>query len=336
MWGNLRGWIVSAMMLLVTGGGLIILAMPPSETRWDKLVPLAFKPATLPVNPDTVKPAGTTDGDAGDLYKQAIDQYLQNPKQYESLARADLSTAAKLPGVDLVKRAANLSRMRLFEINPTQAINYEPKKPWIDALMGLGQAVCDVGLSYKGSGKPKEATEYYEAAFALGRKLFDERVSWDEMNRGLSVMMMAAESMARMAEDTKDDARHDTMEQFNEKTQQYRDDLQQKVATPLCNPVEVPLVNDPSNNFGAKYAGDVFAIAKDPTADRVWRVEAILHMGHYKYNVAPGHAGDQFWAGKELAALAASTDPKNTDPVIHTAVLAAENLTLEQHHNTGQ
>ena len=130
MWGNLRGWIVSGMMLLLTGGGLIFLSMPPSESAWNKLVPLAFKPVALPTPADTIIPAGAAEGDAGELYKQAIEAYLQNPKSYQGLARVDLATT-KLPAIDLVKKATNLSHMKLFEANPTKAITYDADKAWI-------------------------------------------------------------------------------------------------------------------------------------------------------------------------------------------------------------
>jgi hypothetical protein len=220
----------------------------------------------------------------------------------------------------MVKKAADCSRMHLFETNPTQAVNYNDRKAWIDAVMALGQATDDAGLRVREE-DPKKAQEYYEAAFALGRKLYEERVTWGELNKGLSIMTMSAEAMAWIADKAKDSSRVDALQKFVELVQPYQSDLQEKVAAPIGNPVE---------SYGAKYAGDVFAVAKDPKLERCWRVEAILHMGRYRWNVADDRKGDQMWAAKELTKL-----ELESDPVIHTAVEAAKNLTQEQQFKTG-
>lgn len=323
MWGNLWGWLISAAMLTGTAGALYMMARPPQESSPAGLVPLAFKPVSLPVSADTVRPHPTKDCDAGDLYQEAITTYLADPTAYDAAARVDVS---KVPAVAFVVQAADCGQMHLFEKNPKQAINYDGKKPWIDALMALGQATTNAGLHMKAAGKKDEARRYYEAAFELGRKMFEERVAWPEMNIGLSIMTMATDAMARMADEDHDAARVDLMQAFQEPVQHYHEDIRDKVAVPLGNPVE---------SYASKYAGDVFAVAKNPAVDRVWRVEAILHIGHYRWNVADDRKGDQIWAMQELQKLDKSIDPKSQDVAIKTAVQAAENLTLEQQRFTG-
>lgn len=322
MFGNLQGWIISAVMLLATAGALVVLAQPPRESSWQNKVPLAFKPIVLPVQADGVEPPGTDPCDAAEPYQQAIDLYLQDPKPYQEAARTDV---AQLPALDLVLKGSRCARMHLFELNPKQAISYDSQKPWIDALMALGQATNDAGLRLRRD-RPDEAIKYYRAAFELGRKLFEERVTWAEATKGMSIMTMSAESMTWLADQKHDGPRVDQLQKFKQKVEAYQKQLQDDVAAPLGNPVE---------SYSAPFAGDVFAVARDVKAERPWRVEAILHIGHYRWNVADGNKGDQMAAPKELDALDKSVDPKNQDVAIKTAVRAAQNLTLEQQRMTG-
>lgn len=321
MFGNLQGWIISAVMLLATAGALVVLAQPPKESAWQNRVPLASQPIALPVPADAVQPPPAGDCDAAEAYQKAIELYLQDPKLYQEAARTDV---AKLPAVDLILQGANCSHMHLFDRNPQQAISYG-QTPWIDAVMGLGQATNDAALRLRND-HPDEALKYYQAAFEFGRKLFEERVAWGEASKGLSIMTMSAESMTRLADQKHDGPRVDQLQKFAQAVNQYHTDLQDKVASPLGNPVE---------SYAAQYSGDVFAVAKNTNVERPWRVEAILHLGHYRWNVADGNKGDQIWAPKELDALDKSFDPKNQDIAIKTAVHEAQNLTLEQQRMTG-
>ena len=332
MWGNLRGWIISALMLLGTAGMLIAIGLPPRESAPAGLIKDAFKPIQLPVSPDAVTAAGVNEGNAGDLYRQAIDEFFRNRAQYENgnAARVD---ASKLPAFALILMAADCANMHLLDANPKEAINYDNKKPWIEALSGLGQSTGDAGLRLRDD-NPKEAEKYYRAAFNLGRNMFNERVTWEELNHGISIMRMGAEGLTKLADNAKDGKRVDDLVHFTTLVADYQNTLQEKVASPISNPIENPVDENGSWRGGRVYAGDIFAIAKDPTVERVWRVEAILHIGRYRWNVGEGHAGNQRAGPKELDALSKSPDQQNQDLVIKTAIQAAQNLTETQQRMT--
>ena len=333
MWGNLMGWVLSALMLLATGGMVYVIALPPQESKAAGLIKDAYKPVELPVSGDVVEPKGTNDTNAGDLYRQAIDEFFRNRKLYENqnAARTD---ASQLPALPFMLQAADCAHMHLFDVNPKEVINYDSKKPWIDAIMGLGESAAAAGFRLRGD-NPKEAAKYYRAAFNFGRNLFEERVTWDEMNRGMSIMRMAAEGLTKMADDAKNGTRVDALQHFTERLHDYQDTLQEKVATPIANPIENPVDANSSWHGGRIYSGDIFAIAKNPAVDRVWRIEAILHIGRYHWNVGDDRAGDQRAAPKELDLLSKSPDPRNQDTVIKTAINAAQNLTEDQQRLTG-
>jgi hypothetical protein len=320
MWGNAPGWAISAVMVLATAGMLYYLSLPPEVSKPAGLIPLAYKPVELPANPGAVLPPGTKDCDAGDLYRQAIDLYLKDPKPYTDAVRAN---PQDLVAVQLVLNARDCGRMRLFVATPQEVINYNNDQPQLEALVKLGDAANSVGLGLRLDKRGAEARTYFEAAFALGRRLYDERVCWRELAAGLSLMSESGQNLAKLADESRDGSRVDVLRHFNDSTIQYEQKLQEEVASPLSNPVE--------QTYGGKYAGDVFAVANNPSVDRVWRVEAILHIGRYRFNAADGHRGDQLAADHELQQLEQNTGP---DLVLHTAIRAAQHLTLEQQRMT--
>lgn len=322
MWGNAQGWLISAVMLLATIALMFRISVPQGEAQPQGLIPAAYQAIELPMEAKLIMPAGKLDGDAGQLYRQALIQYQAKPRPYDDPLHASPSD---LSALQLLIQATDLSRMDLFESHPQLLINYNNEQPEIDALMKMADAASTVGLGYTVDDKPEKAVPCFRAVFALGRRLFDERVTWREMSAGLSIMAEAARGMAKLADQTREGARGDVLRKFQAETDAYRTKLQETVASPLSNPVET---------YAGKYAGDVFAVAKNPDVARVWRVQAILHLGRYRWNVSDEHRGDQAWAERELTLLEGSLDPKNADPVIITAIHAARSLTLEQQRLT--
>jgi len=323
MWGNVQGWVISGVMLLATAGVLYVMSMPAQESQALGLVKGAYQPIALPADPSIVNVLpGSDDCNAGELYRQAIEVYENDPKPYESGAT---SQSPSLPAVKLILQAADCSRMHLFDVNVRRLINYDDRKPWIEALSAVGQAVTNAGLELRDD-RPADAARYYRAAFLLGERLYNERVAWPELNQGLSVMAAAAEGLGGLAKKAGDAARAEQLAKFARQTDDYRNQLQLEIASPLGNPIE---------SYSSKFAGDVFAVARNPDAPPVWRVEAILHLGRYRWNVRPERSADQEWARKELKAMESSPDPRNNEPAIRTAIQAAENLTLEQQQKTG-
>jgi hypothetical protein len=78
-----------------------------------------------------------------------------------------------------------------------------------------------------------------------------------------------------------------------------------------------------------RHAGDVYNIARNGK-ERMWRVEAIMAIGHFKYRVGE-NAVDQRRVSKTLAELAADD---SLDPAVKAAVKAAQELTLADHNNS--
>jgi hypothetical protein len=320
MWGNWQGWVISALIVLVTGGVFYRLANPEPESSPQGLLPDAYQPIVLPKAQDVDRliPKPTRSTDAGMLYGQAVIRFKANPKAFDDPIHA---SPADLSAIDLILEAADASRMTLFELRPGELVTYNNGQPELDALRKIANAANTIGLGLTLDGKLDEAKKFFLAAFTLGRHLFDERVSWGELNLGLMIMSEAVRNLGRLADEGHQGGLGDSYRKLQDEIEKYRLNLEEKVASPLTNPVE---------SYASKYAGDIFAIAKDPSVERVWRVAAILHLGRYRWNVADDRKGDQVWAVRELRMLDNSLDSRNRDPVILVAIQAALNLTVEQ------
>jgi len=319
MWGNWVGWVISAVLLAGAGAGFYHLAVPPPESPPAHLIPdNLMRNLTLPEGIDKIVPAGTRAADAGTSYLQSIILYKQNPAPFADPIHA---APGSLQSIDLLRQGADCRRMTLFETRPGLLINYNNDLPELDALIKIADAADTIGLGARLDGKYDQAKPLFLAVFALGRHLFDERVTWREMSAGIGMMSDASQNLAKVADDEKDGARAAVLRHLQEELDKYRTELQTKIASPLTNPVE---------SYAGPYSGDIFAIAEDTTVERVWRVQAILHMGRYRWNVADGHRGDQVWGHRVLKSLQNSLDPANGDQVIRTALEAAVNLTLDQ------
>src|SRR5439155_21982526 len=79
--------------------------------------------------------------------------------------------------------------------------SYGREKYAVNSLYILGQVCADslVLLNHK-AGNAAEAKKHFEAAFALGAKLYRERVCWVECDAGLSLMGRTAPALAKLAE----------------------------------------------------------------------------------------------------------------------------------------
>jgi hypothetical protein len=334
MWGNWQGWSISATMVLVTAGVFYRLANPPPESSPTGLLKDAYAEIKLPFDLKQVAPLGTRSADAGALYRRAILRYRENTKPYDDPIHAK---PGELPSLPLFLEAGDCSRMTLFESNPQQLVNYGNGGGDMEAILKIADSSNTIGLGnivdakeikdvMEKQRKLDAARPYFNAVFSLGMHLFDERVTWREMKSGMSVMSDAMRNLAQLADEAHDSARGDALRKDEQDLDRYRDTLEENVASPLNNPVE---------SYASKYAGDIFAIAKETSVDRVWRVSAILHLGRYRWNVADDRGGDQVWAVRELRAMDNSVDPKNTAPVILAAIHAARGMPLQQQRLSG-
>ncbi len=314
MWGNRLGWGISAaiVVLFVGIGWLIIQAGTTSApSAFSQSDPLLHKPIALPISPSSIVTMDKP-GVAGPLYRKAIDDYKANPSKYDRPAgKPDLD--ALLPGQKALVDAAPLAQMNLFAETPQDAIGYRSAVEDLDALKAVAKSLTLLALHNQKPGpdkkpNPDRAKKYYEAVFALGAKLFEERVSYAEMSAGLGMMTGGAQQLAQL----EDEAGAERLKDFQKQTLAYAGQLGEINR-------KITMLDNPLNKEAYRYVGDVFAIAQSPKIDRVWRVESLLKIGHYKYNAR--HKGDQMHATPVLKQYL--SDP---DPALRTAATMANDL----------
>jgi hypothetical protein len=325
MWGNAFGWIVSAVIALGAGTALWTYgrpeAVPPPSGQFDlKAV------VKLPVAPEDGLPGVMTeDRDAGELYRQAITVYREDPKAYDNFELKNAAKANQLQGLELLAQATRANRAKIFTGKPELLINYKPTSPELDALASLGKLCSSIGYYYvKLKPNAGMAAKYLNAEFSLGAKLYEERLTHAELIDGISLMTQSAEALRRQAEAAKNAKREAVLKDFVSQSDEY---YKAKIQ-PLYQYVSTI---DPAAN--ARYAGDVFELAVS-SPERMWRVESILKVGRYKFEAGATDA-DQIFAARLLEQPEKIKKPdlsKDPDPAVRAAVKAARDLTLDEHH----
>ena len=328
MWGNRTGWTIAAVLAVLIGVGVWQLAdvnrlTPPTGFSAD---PAVTRPLATEVPADAVyKPAAPAAGDAagrdaGPLYRRAIEAAAADESAFRGLAEAtDPATIERAAAVVPVLDAAALPATLVFGRQPDIYATYRPPPESLAALADLADALVRAGLlraNGPGDDGPAAARRDFVAAFALGRALFDERLRYDEAVAGLTAMDTAAAGLRELAKKQGDAKRAGVLDAYVRSADTV-------LTTRLLRPWNVVASRDLDSID--RHAGDVFALAGPATQERLWRVEAVLRLGQYKFNAV--RAADQLAVPRRLREL--RTGEK--DPVVLAAIDAAEGLTIEQY-----
>lgn len=308
-WGwSIGGTIVAAVALSTPVLIGLIGTTPPTALGKN---PAFVEPIQLPVGPETILLSDPSK-DATEPYRLALADYQKNPRDYEEFGTG---LGAAPAGIEQLLLAANAGKAKLFEDDPAKIVNYTLQKPNLDALVELGRTANRAAL-LRARDDPKQSRKYFESAFALGQKLFAERLNYAELSAGLGLMNEAATGMRYLAQNNPDSALEHHLTAFLDASRQYNE--QHLLPTwRILSTIDPKIIG--------QHAGDVFLLAKQ-SRERMWRTEAILALGRARFNA--GRAGDQRQANRYLQQLQA--DP-HLDPVLRTAVNAAKNLTAEQY-----
>jgi hypothetical protein len=304
-------------LLLVAAGGVLLWVVtgaqstaPPTQLTDD---PRDLAKIVIPIAPSTVvqydKP-----GDCGETYAKAIEDYLHKRAPIDGFISAPLASniPTVLPFLQPLLDATKVKQMSLFQARPDMLINYRSEHPQLDAIVALGNALVRVTMvTYRDD--PQTAMTYAKAAFALGAKMFDERVRYEELSKGLQLMADSAHYISQIANDQGDAKLASAASLFDQARQDYQ--------TQHVIPLEQALSSiDPT--FMDAHAGDVIKIASQ-AKESMWRVEAVLALGRYRYS---GRLGDQ----KTANALVKKLADDEPDPLVKQAAIAARDLTIEQ------
>ena len=336
MFGNRLGWGLAAVLALAILAGVwqmskLNAVSPPSKgivTRTGNVAlnlddnPQALDPISLPFSPSGVYPGMTESKDAAPLYRQAIERYRANKDPYDRLyesttGKSSATNYKDLEAINLLVQARTANSMNLYTDSPEQVIDYTAYPPGLEALNHLGKAAIRLAMQIKDQNK-SDALILAEAAFSLGAKLANERVRWYEFQTGVELMRDSAYLIK-----TLDPARATPAQAAEDQLKSAMKDRWLPMWTVISS-IDPQVIG--------RTAGDVFYIARH-SKERMWRVEAVLKLGRYKFDVGdPGRGADQRAAGLTVKRMAADTD---LDPAVRIAAEAARDLTLERYNMIG-
>jgi hypothetical protein len=324
MWGNRLGWVISAVLVGVVAYPLYLGSQPPRVSTPSGAFPNLMASIELPLDPKGIVPAAMQEPcDAGEVYRQAMDDYYANTRQYEKYLANTLLAAKERPkGVELILAASRCSEMKLFARSPIEVLNYKAEDPAMQSIYALGRMANQRGMlhaSNKGSEEarkffdPQLARKYFDATFALGYQLYRERLAWSELEAGLNLMEDAALGLAGLELQGTNPGRAADLKHFAEVVRDYK--LKQFELYKVVSSID-------TNTVG-HYGGDIIALARS-SPEPMWRAEAILALGRMRYNTS--RRGDQRAAERELQQW--TTDP---NPAVRAAANAAASLTVQQY-----
>ncbi len=323
MWGNRLGWGISAVIALVAisslrfyarGAGMI---SPPTSfgvDAADDVLGISV-PAQSVIGSD--KPC-----DAAQPYSEALALYRREPGVYDDVAAGTsrASDVSRLPAVQRLIEGTHCRHMSLFAGEPDRVVRYGDA-PDIEALRTIGKAAVRVGLMHQQAKRNPDAIRCYEAAFAVGAKLHDERLTYRQMMAGMELMGEAGVALSRLTFAAGDTKRSEAAQKFEA--------ARRRTLTAHVQPVAQKLISIDRDVVG-QHVGDVFHLAEH-AEERMWRVEAIFALGRMQYFVGEGgRRGDQRGATRHLEQHAL-----DKDPVIRAAAKAALELTREQMRTLG-
>ena len=323
MWGNRLGWLISAILLLavatVIAATFIVSSRRTEPTAFSR-DPANLAAIELPIDPHTLLPEPQRNDDAGDLYWQAYVDHRDHRESYDreaDIASFNVNRATELVGIKAAMDAAAYQRASIFTKRVDAAVGYGPT-PAVTALQQIGTILARIGTQYADLQKYSDAKRYLRAEFILGLRLYEERMTLQQLSVSLGLMAHAATTLSQIAVDEDDKALAFRLKDYLKAQRDY--------STGHIEPIARVITSiDPS--VQSQYVGDIFVFARN-SAERTWRVESTLKLGMYKYHTTT--LGDRRAAIREVRELL--TDP---DPAVSAAALCARELTRETYRTLG-
>jgi hypothetical protein len=277
---------------------------PPTALSLDPTNLAQLSPPTI--SPDVV--VATQPSDASNDYRQAWVDYQANTDPYDQFAQnpADPPPLA----VALILDAAGKSSAQIFSDHPSEIVDYQADHSTLDQLCDLGRVLERAGLVYHLRKQNDMAEKYFQAVYALGQRLYDERITYDEYSKGVALMNEAAVALA----DSSPPDRAQQLRDFEGKMRDYDTNHVQPIYQAL---------NSAQQEDIAEHTGDIFAFATK-SKERVFRIEAVLALGRLKFDAA--RTADQDAAQRFIDN--AASDP---DSAVQAAATAAQGLTLDEY-----
>jgi hypothetical protein len=325
-WGNRGGWITA------TAAGVVLLALTwtlasgGSMTQPTALGRDASKWSSVELPAEAVALADDVaigEGDAGRTYDAILRTIDSNIEVRRALERyIDRRQTRAEPADDVLEpvfaRFTDVTQTRgatLFADEPTAVINFDRQLPKLDRLSQLGRAATRHAGALVVAGDEEQARELYEASLLLGVHLAEERLVHRQWQYGIRLIGDALGGLRGLAVRSEDSGRAAKLKQASDALSAYVRDT----TTPVWNAIGTANNAAATDRRAETHFGDVAAIAQSPEADPMWRTEALLRLGKYRYGAT--RPADRSAAERILERLG-----DEVDGPVRTAAMAARDL----------
>jgi hypothetical protein len=317
MFGNRLGWSLAAGILLFAAYVCFLTWQAGHTTPPTGWVASTVHSIGTPRGAEAVVPM-TQSADAAPLYATAIADDHNRIAEYDALENGRLKEpAAPLAGVAALVHAMPRQKMNLFRRAPQGVVTYDAEKPPLLALLQVAKVTALLGMDQMHQDNLEEAGNDFAGVYALGLKLFQERVDFAELSAGEELMGLGAGGLQRLAKRQGNTDMVLSLASLDaDRLARFDSDIQPVWA----------VISSIDQNSMADSAGDMFQLATDRSAELPWRVEATLHLGRLKYDA--GRRADEVAAQQLLTQMAADD---SEEPAVRTAAAAGRDLTLEQY-----
>jgi hypothetical protein len=226
-------------------------------------------------------------------------------------------------------RIKDLSSLNVRTV-PELVINYASRRTALLELYGLGTrlklwGITEIDDSMIDKAHAQQhldnARTYLEATFALGAKMAKERLAYEELSYGSTLMSESALEMKRVEGD--DTPAADQWQKFDNGRMNLMINQIMKAHDIIASQSDAAMVDD---------VGDVFNLALH-SQERVLRIEATLKLGWYRFNTGTHRqiSGADYLAHERILNLLT----KDPDPYVRNAAWQAKWLTVGIYRDNG-
>ena len=293
-WGSTGGWMVAGALALATCGGVAYLGHARAMTEPTELGRDASRWSEIrqPTDPAVVLGDRRAPDDAAERYRAAAADFHSRPaarRPYDDLLDDGETAPARsgaLPLLDALLEVRGAGPVALFADRPERLVEGEGVAGDLDALLVLGRAAARQGTLLATRARTggsdadlDDAAAHFEAAYALGLHLYEERITHRELEVGYRLMgegLSGLASVARLRDGDQSQRTTDLLAQREAFTEYVRDAI-----VPVWSAIGTTNDRSRAGDAADTHVGDVAVIATSEEAARVWRIEAILRLGRY-------------------------------------------------------
>lgn len=318
MYGNVIGWLIGTILGIVASVLMwVLLWQLPGVTSPSNFIkdPANLAKIQIPEQTFVRMDSDLDEKKAGELYREAVAEYMKNPTLYKPGGKIEISIVSGLPAFRKILEASHCSKADIFRSHPAEIISFQPTAPALEAMNDLYMKMMNISQHYLVSKQYDDSRRYAEALFTMGARMADERLTYRQFHTGMAMMATSALMLRAMPDNA---AQAAVVRDWYEKFNAYGKLVEKRQS--VLRHIDEKIVKE--------HAGDQFYFARNKDMDKMWRVETTLQLGFLK-DRAPKKAD------RVAAPIVLKRMMQESDPVIQFAAQTAINATKRDINQMG-